>query len=315
MREEFHQDRRTKVVIKKVYNSHDKLISRDCSKCRRHLEFELFPKTKSKSYKDGIRGQCKECMSGYFKNYEEENREDLQQYRREYYQENKQRIDHKNSEYYKQNKEAISSYYKLWREDNRSHLESYYQEWRNLNQDHLYLYKKAYAESNKEMIANYKKQWSQENKHRLSAVRANRKAIIKRLPNTLTEDEWINICSVFDGGCALTNSGDITLEHFIPISIGHGGTYLGNCYPLDGVLNYSKNKGNPFEWIKKPDIFNSINMERWNFLIQFLATQNKLTVTEFEAYVNWCFDNPRSIEEIDSSINSIELWKRSVGVA
>jgi hypothetical protein len=310
MKEVVQVDRRTKKKIKKIYDENDKLISRDCSKCDRHLLFEMFPKTKNKSYKDGIRGQCKECMHGYYKKYEEVNRDELRDYRKSYYQENKEEIDRKNSIYYQNNKEKISLYYKQWRIENKDRLEEYYNNWKEENKDHLYLYKKAYHEANREHVEEYKKEWAEKNQHKVKTAIARRKTLLKKLPSNLTENDWLNICSLFDGKCALTESTDITLDHFIPIYTGHGGTIIGNCYPLDGVTNFSKNKQNPFEWIKKPDV--NIDKDKWDLLINMLASQNNLTVQEFTQYVYWCFDNKRSNEEINNSVSSVELWRSAI---
>lgn len=309
MKEIIQVDRRSKKEIRKIYDN-GVLISRDCSKCDRHLEFDLFPKTKNKSYKDGIRGQCKECMYGYFKKYEESNREELQDYRKNYYQENKEEIDRKNSLYYQQNKEKMSLYYKQWRIENKERLEEYYNQWKDENKDHLYLYKKAYHEANREHIEEYKKEWAEKNPHKVKTSQAKRKTLLKNLPSTMTEDDWIDICSIFDGKCALTDSRDITLDHFIPIYTGHAGTIIGNCYPLDGVTNYSKNKQNPFEWVNRPDM--NINKEKWDLLINILASQNNLTVEEFTSYVYWCFENIRDKDEIDDTVSSVDLWRSSI---
>lgn len=205
--------------IKKVYSEGNVLISRDCSKCKRHLERAEFPQTRNTSYIDGIKGKCKDCTKNYFDEYAATNHEVLKSYRQNYYVENKEEIDRKNKEYNQKNKQAVAIYHKQWSEENKQHLKDYRETWNNDNRDSLNEYKSLFT--------------------------SNRRTILKRLPSDLTAEEWIAIKSRFDFKCALSNSEDITLEHFIPSSIGHGGTTIYNCYPLGASLNYSKNSKNP----------------------------------------------------------------------
>lgn len=130
----------------------------------------------------------------------------------------------------------------------------------------------------------------------------------------MTDRRWEEIVSEdFNGACALTGeSDDIHLEHFIPISTSHGGTYEGNVYPLIEELNISKNGANPFEWIQLPDINERIPADRWNTLVLYLAENNGLTAEEFREFVCWCFDNPRTPAQAERDtkrgIYSIDLW-------
>lgn len=137
-----------------------------------------------------------------------------------------------------------------------------------------------------------------------------RRTLDMGLCSTLTPVEWRYILDQFDGTCALGISNSTCLEHFIPTGIGHGGTYVGNVYPLDILANSYKRDLNPFEWIKtRPDV----DPDRWNRLVEILAAQNGLTVDEFRAFVYWCFDNPRTIDEIkaDGDASSLELWRQA----
>ena len=59
----------------------------------------------------------------------------------------------------------------------------------------------------------------------------------------------------FQLSCALSmNTSDLNLEHFIPASWGHGGTYQGNVYPAHWRINRSKSTTNPFVWIERKDV-------------------------------------------------------------
>lgn len=133
------------------------------------------------------------------------------------------------------------------------------------------------------------------------------------LPIPMTDKELERIYEIFDEKCALSKSININCEHFIPVSWGHGGTYVGNVYLLSQSLNYSKGNLNPFKWIKRPNIKKTINQKEWKSLIKYLAAKNKMTMVEFEQYVYWCEKNKRTAEEVrrDGGITSMELWKIS----
>ena len=148
-----------------------------------------------------------------------------------------------------------------------------------------------------------------DSKHRYYIERESRAAL---LPCNLSTREYHEtVLSDFLNMCALTESTTIHMEHFIPTAIGHGGTTIQNCYPLDGDLNASKHSSNPFEWVKRPDIQAQVDMAKWNKLISYLSQQNKLSVDEFKDYVYWCFDNPRSLEDLKrDNTPSIDLWRQ-----
>lgn len=115
-------------------------------------------------------------------------------------------------------------------------------------------------------------------------------------------------------GCALTHETlNIHIDHFVPVSIGHGGTIIENCIPLRADLNLSKSDNNPFEWYEahKEDI----DEDAWNELILYLAIHNDMTTEEFHEYVNWCFANKRTVEQCQKDQRrSAEIWKESRGL-
>lgn len=268
--------------IKKVYDVSNVLISRDCSRCKRHLSKMEFPETKSKSYVDGIKGKCIDCTKEYFNDYAATNSEELKEYRKSYYVENKEVMDNKSKRHYLNNKEAISAYHKQWREENKDHLKTYHRKWSNDNKDSINEYKSLFT--------------------------SKRRTILKKLPSDLTQEDWISIKSRFDSQCALSSSDDITIEHFIPSSIGHGGTTIYNCYPISGSLNYSKNNRNPFEWANEQIEKGTIDINKWNELVLYLANMSGLSVIDYEEFVYWCFENKRESSEILDDTSSLDLW-------
>ncbi|PFW43779.1 hypothetical protein [Priestia megaterium] len=109
----------------------------------------------------------------------------------------------------------------------------------------------------------------------------------KNLPHTLTELDFAKMQLEQKGKCYLNDSTEIHLEHFIPISWGHGGTTYKNCYYMDAALNTSKSNRNPFEWIlTQPE---HIQKRFYNVLVPTLAARNNMTTNAFEDYVNRCY--------------------------
>lgn len=139
---------------------------------------------------------------------------------------------------------------------------------------------------------------------------ANRWARKKLLRDDLSAEQYKGVMAFFGDRCALTGSSDdVTLEHFIPMSLGHGGSYVGNVYPATGSLNYSKSASNPFDWVMREDVKEKVDMYLWDQLITYLAGTNGMGKSEFIEFVNWCFDNPRSIEDLEKDrTDSIELY-------
>lgn len=163
-----------------------------------------------------------------------------------------------------------------------------------------------------ESHARYRK----ENPDKVMVYQQRRRARKEGLPDDLTDEEWEQILSDFNERCALTGEKeDVDAEHFIPLAIHRGGTYVGNMFPMTGVLNSSKWMRNPFEWIKRPEVKEQVPAERWNALIEYLASQNGLTVDEFKDFVYWCFDNPRTLEQAKNDtkkgITSLDLWRKA----
>jgi hypothetical protein len=140
-----------------------------------------------------------------------------------------------------------------------------------------------------------------------------RRRMENALPSDISTSDLKKIVSHFNNNCALTGKAKPTLDHFIALSTGHGGYIKGNIYPLDRDLNLHRKKDlNPFEWYYEVGQ-RDIEQDKWDKLINYLASQNDLSVREFTDYVNWCYSNKRNIEQVehDKGKTSIELWRVS----
>ena len=142
-----------------------------------------------------------------------------------------------------------------------------------------------------------------------------RRARMQGLSDNLTVGNTKKIVQDFGNRCALTGTTEIHMDHVIPSSIGHGGTIFGNLVPLQDVLNVSKSDRNIFEWFADNRDRFGLPQQRFDELIKYLADINGLTPQEYEDFVYWCHDNPRTVEEIEADNEkygykkpSIEIW-------
>ncbi|WP_078390704.1 hypothetical protein [Shouchella patagoniensis] len=153
------------------------------------------------------------------------------------------------------------------------------------------------------------------NREHYQMMQAVRRARIAVLPDEVSEKEYRQVVeSVFNGKCALTGEvADLSVDHAIPFSVGHVGSTLYNMYPLNRRLNSSKFSANIFEWVKRPHVMPLICSERFDKLIRYLASQAGLTMKDYREFTYWCFENPRTIDEVKASgdVDSLFLWDQS----
>lgn len=135
------------------------------------------------------------------------------------------------------------------------------------------------------------------------------------LPGNMESMDFNNVFKFFEGRCALSGASvNIHWDHVIPLSIGHGGTVIGNMVPLKGELNMSKHAYNIFEWFEANRQRFKLSQEKFDRLISYLAAQNNLTPEEYRGFYDWCFDNPRTVDEIKrDQRHSLVIWREETG--
>lgn len=179
--------------------------------------------------------------------------------------------------------------------------------------------KKFYSESSeyRKYQKEYTNEWRNNNKKRASEIamknkiarkgqKIRRRTLKSYLPNDLTAKD---LSSLLDG-----YSDNYHIDHFLPLSIGHGGTYLGNLIVVPQNWNVTKSAKNPFEWCN--EYLNDQDKDVYMSKVLDLATLNNMTLDEFKEFTYWCFDNPRTIEDLQKEIkenrsvlSSVDLYK------
>lgn len=99
----------------------------------------------------------------------------------------------------------------------------------------------------------------------------------------MTPNQMIEVMDRFNFRCALTDSTDYHIDHFIPQSKG-GITDVRNCYPLNAEINLKKGNRNPFLFFESSEIATKFERERFEELVFWLALLNDMTVQEFREY-------------------------------
>lgn len=157
-------------------------------------------------------------------------------------------------------------------------------------------------------------EWKRNNRDKCNAHKANRKAMKHALPYTTSADTWLDVIMEYNCKCAITGKDVFDLEHFIPLSWGHGGSLKNNIYPMDSSLNSSKSNKNPYKWYKQQ--LKGKQRTAFEKVIHNLAKENGMTNAEFRKYVYWCEKNKRTVEEVladnEKGLTSIDLFYLSM---
>jgi len=157
---------------------------------------------------------------------------------------------------------------------------------------------KRYREENREQETKRRRKYREENLERVASQHHRRRARLNKLPSILTAEDMTAVYATFNNACALTGEAErMHDDHVVPISVGHGGSVKSNMIPLSAELNTSKHNAHIFEWFSANRERFNLEQSRFDDLIEYLASANEMTPTEYRKYVDWCFDNPMVICE------------------
>ncbi|MGG2091343.1 hypothetical protein AB1283_01075 [Bacillus sp. S13(2024)] len=113
----------------------------------------------------------------------------------------------------------------------------------------------------------------------------------KGLPSTLTLKEVDEVFAIFENKCALSGECEnISIEHFIGLHTGRVGNVKENIIPLARHLNLSKHIYNPFEWFKLKGKEHNLSEDKFNKVVEYLASNFNMTGDQFKEFVYECYD-------------------------
>src|SRR5699024_3327546 len=100
--------------------------------------------------------------------------------------------------------------------------------------------RRKWAESNRERLRIQDAKYRENNRDKMRLTEQRRRARVRNLHDTLTEEELKETLVFFDNKCSLCEEDEFELDHFIPISTNEGGTTVGNIIPLCRRMNRSE---------------------------------------------------------------------------
>lgn len=215
-------------------------------------------------------------------------------------------------------KECEHLYKLAYKEKNPEYRRRYYE----ATSDASRQYSRKWAQDNPDLNKIRNSRWAANNKTKIRARDVRRRTAKAYLPDAVTWTEWESTLTATKRRCSLTGTvSNIHMEHWLPIGIGHGGTHVGNIYPMQGTLNLSKSDTNPFEWFEANGQRFELTQSAFDALVWRLAHQNGLTPEEFRDFTYWCFANKRTVIEVKADNlhygykrPSLEMWREAVGL-
>lgn len=195
-----------------------------CSRCKKEKEASDFRERESS--KDGLHCWCEQCLSAYYAENYEKNKEKKKAERIARYQIEKEQIKEKSRRYHAENKESIGARQKRYRAEKMAQLREKNKAWREANRDHL----------------NAKRgEWQRSNKGAVCEIRARRRAAEYRA--TPRWYDRLQAKKIYDEAAKLRAAGaDVHVDHIVPL---RGKNVCGlhvhwNMQILDAKENLSK---------------------------------------------------------------------------
>lgn len=221
-----------------------------CTKCGQEKPATAEYFHKRKDARDGLVGQCINCVQERRAKNRDSNREACRRYRNK----NIEKARAREREYGRKNREAKKEYNKKYYAANKELLNQKYKEYREKNKDRLKIMQREYqrrycqAPRTKEL----KRIWFHEYKSKKS-----------KLPATLTVKQWQACKDRFNHSCAYCGKSSKRLqqEHFIPVD--SGGSYtVNNIVPACKFCNSSKLNRDFFVWYPAQPFYSKLREKR-----------------------------------------------------
>lgn len=247
---------------------------RRCNRCKRVLpeteeNFLLWwSKRDSKYY---FKCHCRECGAESCKRWRADNADRYKAYYKEYHQTEQARETRRR--YYANHKEEIAERKQRYRATHKAQIAEYARSRRETpeGKEHVYAMTRRWKAGNKEAVAEYHKRYAAEHKDYFRQAAHKRNALKKKLPCTLTLEEWEAIKAEFGYCCAYCGKPleHFTQDHFIPLSAG-GGYTRDNIIPACKRCNSSKHNSSFTEWYRKQSYYSP---EREAFILEHIERE------------------------------------------
>lgn len=205
-----------------------------CSKCHRELNTNDFHK--HPTGKNGLRPDCRDCVSSRRREYYMAHQKEMRAYSANYYQNNREQTIKANKKYAARNKSRTATRSKRWRE---------------ANQEKVKADKRLDYVRNFEKYARLKRKYAASHPEHAKVSTHKRRARLRVVQGTFTAAQWVAKCEYFGWRCYLCGvvvSGKTAQpDHRRPISRG-GLNWISNVAPACASCNLSKSKKTEAEY-------------------------------------------------------------------
>lgn len=203
-----------------------------CKHCNLPKSLKLF--SKNKNNKDGLQSWCKDCM-------------------KQYHQDNKDSINQRQKTYAAEHPEVGRLAAERWRKNHPELYKARIEDWRSRNQERIKETTRAWYENNKEKASEASKAWWAANPEKSKVYYNNRRALIIGVEATLTQEEWNEIWTEFDGKCFWCNGSATAMDHIVPLQPRNNGTrghhIKSNVVPACLPCNSKKSNKDPLVYL------------------------------------------------------------------
>jgi len=232
------------------------MLTKICTKCGKELPATLDYFSSRKRNKDGLHELCKVCRTARDKQYRQEHIERYHATTKEWKEANKEHIEATNKKYAESHRDRHKETNKQWYIRNKPKKDAYVKRWARENKEQRNKTIKAWREQNKDAYVKILKRYRERNPDKNAIWAERRRAKMKNLPATLTDEQWESVKSLFEYKCAYCGvKTKLTQEHIIPVSVG-GGYTADNIIPACKSCN-SKKRAQPFsEWYPEQEFYN-----------------------------------------------------------
>lgn len=189
---------------------------------------------KNRSHKN--RSQCKGCCAAQTAEYRKRVSAERRELHREYRRQNRERISERKRERYAESGRSLQ---KEYRERNAERIRARQREYRERNKEKIQERRRREWQEKRDAVSqrnrDYKRRDPVANRTREHRRRARKHAN----GGDFTPAEWAALCNHFGNVCLSCGSGDITIDHVLPLSKG-GRNDIANLQPLCKGCNVSK---------------------------------------------------------------------------
>ena len=238
-------------------------MTKICCRCKKELPRTIDFFNRSKTKKDGLRCECKECQSEDGKKYYKDNIEKVKQYRAD----NAEIISRKRKQYHKDNLKKILKYAKQYRKEHAAGIKEKHEQYRRDHREELARYLRQYRKDNVDKITEHRRL----NLGKDCIKSQKRRSLKRNLESTLTPAQWEKVKRYFNNCCAYCGKEKpLTQEHFVPLT--KDGEYThNNIIPACQVCNSSKSDSSFFEWYSKSEHYSK---QREQQILKYLNYKN-----------------------------------------